>query len=377
MARDPRLDIQVAYCSLRGADPAMDRGFGIQLAWDIPLLDGYPWVHVPKRAPQRGFGRFFELFNPGLWKLVRSGHFDAVAVFTGYTAASFWIVAAAAKTNGTAMLFGTDAHDLRSRNGGSWKARLKGRLWPSLFRLADVVIVPSSGGVALMRSLGIGSERVMLTPYAVDNDWWEQQAARVNTVDVRQRWGIPGDAPVLLFCAKLQPWKRPGDVLEAFSAADVGGSYLVFAGEGPLRPRLETRARLLGVDDRVRFLGFVNQSGLPAVYRACDVLVLPSEYEPFGVVVNEAMLCGLPAIVSDRVGARHDLVRDEKTGFVFPRGDVTALARILRRVLPDRARLQRLGAAACRRMETWSPQQNLDAFVLAVERAVAFRREYR
>jgi hypothetical protein len=75
------------------------------------------------------------------------------------------------------------------------------------------------------------------------------------------------------------------------------------------------------------------------------------------------------------VGTRRDALQDRKPGFVFPRGDVTALARILRDVLPDRARLQRLRAAACRRMETWSPQQNLDAFVLAVERAVASRRE--
>ena len=68
----------------------------------------------------------------------------------------------------------------------------------------------------------------------------------------------------------------------------------------------------MGVADRVRFLGFVNQSGLPAVYAASDVLVLPSSYEPFGVVVNEAMLCGCAAIASDRVGARFDLVKGRR-----------------------------------------------------------------
>src|SRR5439155_5144262 len=137
------------------------------------------------RSPRSGLGRLLGLFNPGLWKLIRTGRFDAVAIFTGYICASFWIVAAAAKTNGTALLFGTDAHDLRSRNGASWKAKLKGWLWPAIFWLADVVIVPSSGGIVLMRSLGFAPERMVMTPYAVDNDWWEQQATRVNAKQVR------------------------------------------------------------------------------------------------------------------------------------------------------------------------------------------------
>ena len=375
MAQHPRLDVQVAYCSLHDAKPHMDHGFGREVAWDIPLLDGYPWTHVPNRSPRPGPGRFWGLFNPGLWSLMRTGRFDAVAIFTGYMCASFWIVVAAAKTNGTAILFGTDAHDLRCRNGSSWKARLKGWLWPAIFRLADVVIVPSSGTTALMRSLGFAPERVVMTPYVVDNDWWEQQASRVNVKQVRQGWGIPEEASVALFCAKLQPWKRPQDVLEAFVEATVPGSYLVFAGEGPLREQLEARAKVLAVADRVRFLGFVNQSGLPSVYRSCDILVLPSEYEPFGVVVNEAMLCGLPAVVSDRVGARYDLVEEGKTGFVFPCGDTTVLSPLLYELLSDRERLEQLGEMARQRMEMWSPRQNLDAFVIAVERAVVLRRQ--
>src|SRR3989475_8857984 len=375
MAQHPRLDVQVAYCSLQGAKQSMDHGFGIEVAWDTPLLDGYPWTHVANTSPSPGLGRFLGLFNPGLWKLMRTGRFDAMAIFTGYMCASFWIVLAAAKANGTAILYGTDAHDLRSRNGSSWKARLKGWLWPVIFRLADIVIVPSSGTTALMRSLGFAPERVVMTPCVVDNDWWEQEAARVNVTQVRQGWGIPEEASVALFCAKLQPWKRPQDVLEAFAEATVPGSYLVFAGEGPLREQLEARARVLAVADRVRFLGFVNQSGLPSVYRACDVLVLASEYEPFGVVVNEAMLCGIPAIVSDRVGARYDLVEEGTTGFVFPCGETKVLSSLLHELLSDRERLGQLGEMARQRMEMWSPPQNLDAFVPSGGRAVGRRRE--
>ena len=151
MTQHPKLDTLVAYCSLQGAEPGVDPEFGVKVAWDIPLLDGYQWVHVPNRSPRPGLGRFWGLLNPGLWRLVRTGDFDAVVIFTGYVYASFWITAAAAKSKRAALLFGTDAHDLRPRDGRGWKTRVKGWLWPRLFRLADVVMVFSSGGVALDR----------------------------------------------------------------------------------------------------------------------------------------------------------------------------------------------------------------------------------
>src|SRR5207249_1220882 len=78
MAQNPRLEIQVAYCSLHGAEAALDRDFGVELAWDIPLLEGYPWVHIPHLSRRARPGQFLGLINPGLWKLISSGKYDAV-----------------------------------------------------------------------------------------------------------------------------------------------------------------------------------------------------------------------------------------------------------------------------------------------------------
>jgi len=369
MASHPQLDILVAYCSLRGARAELDPEFGVEVVWDVPLLEGYPWREVPNRALRPRSGAFFGLVNPGLWSLVRDGGFDAVVCWTGYVCASFWIVLAASKSAGIPVLFGTDATSLRARDGSAWKKSLKRRLWPRLFRMADVVIVPSSGGVRLMRDLGIPAERIVLTPYTVDNDWWKQRAAAVDRRVVRAAWGVPEDNPVALFCAKLQPWKRPLDLLRAFALAGVSGAHLVFAGEGPQRSELEAEASRLGVTDRVRFLGFVNQSQLPAVYASSDLLVLPSGYEPFGVVVNEAMLCGCAVAVSDRVGAGPDLVVPGRTGFIFPAGNVEALAAVLHEALADRAQLRRLSERARERMESWRPEHNIEALIVAVEKA--------
>ena len=374
MAQRPELEVLVAYCSMEGAEAHVDPGFGVEVVWDIPLLDDYPWVQLKNVSPRPAIGGFFGLINPGVWRLIRSRKFDAVVMFTGYVCATFWIAAAAAKLSGIPILFGTDAHNLNPRDALSWKAKIKKHLWPRLFRLADIVIAPSSGTGALMRSLKIPPDRVMLMPYVVHNEWWIEQAARVDRAAVRRSWNIPADVSVVLFCAKLQPWKRPQDLLRAFARANVPGSYLVYAGDGPLKNDIEAEAKALNIAERVRFLGFVNQSGLPQVYCASDLLVLPSEYEPFGVVVNEMMLCGRGVVVSDRVGAKFDLIREGETGFVYPCGDVDALANLLRRTLSDREALRKYGEAAKQRMAQWSPQAYVDSLIRGVEKAIDLRR---
>ena len=371
MAAHPRLQITVAYCSLQGAESGLDPEFGCDVKWDVPLLDGYPWMQLRNWSRRPGLGRFCGLVNPSLWKIISQRSHDAVVIYTGYRYASFWIALAAAKLARVPILFGTDASSLRARDGARWKALVKRYLWPWFFRTADQMIVPSTATFNLMMSLGFPNERLTMTPFVVDNHWWESETARLDREEVRAKWSLPADSVVVAFCAKLQPWKRPLDMLRAFAKISATNSFLLVAGDGPLRKDMESEAAALGVAERVRMLGFVNQTQLPSVYRASDVFVLPSDYEPFGLVVNEAMLCGCAVAVSDRVGAGPDLVQAGITGFVFPCGDVESLAQILRELADDPARIQTLGVAASKRMQTWSFSEHVSGLLEAIERAIA------
>ncbi len=369
IAEDPRLDLLVAFCSMQGAESHIDPEFGVKVAWDVPLLDGYPWVLLPNRSPRpavSGLG----LINPGLWKLIRDGKFDAIYP-CGYNFASAWIAILAAKRFGVPILLSSEAYGLRSlRNWevqSKWRLQLKRLRARLILSLGDAFLALSSGAAAHLKELGLREDRVFLARYEVDNDWWKARADEVNREAVRRDWKIPPSSPVVLFCAKMQKWKAPHDLLEAFALANHPDSYLVFAGEGPLRNSIEERARALGISDRVRMLGFVNQSQLPAVYCAADLLVLPSLYEGFGLVVNEAMLCGCPVVISDCVGAKYDLVREGENGHVFPARNVSALAEILRNDLSNREKLSRMGAAARKRMETWSPREYVETVATAVD----------
>jgi len=375
MAEHPQIDLQVAYCSLRGAHSGYDPEFATAIQWDVPLLDGYNWVEIPNIGTHTE--SFLGLCNPGLWRMIRRNNFDAVFCHTGYLKASFWIAFLAARLSGSVFLFGTDANSLAPRDSQSWKVAVKKISWPRLFSIADQIIVPSSRTRDLMRSLGFAQDEITLTPYCVDNDWWAAQSAQVNRDTIRSSWGVGPDSIVVLFCAKLQPWKRPDNLLEAFVAAGIPGAVLVFAGDGPLRQSLYQRALDLGIADHIRFLGFVNQSALPAVYTAADLMVLPSEYEPFGVVVNEASCCGCPVAASDRVGAATDLIAPVNPDFIFPCGDVPALTRLLQRALSDRTELARRGQDSRRRMQSWSDRENISGALEAVERALSRNRAKR
>jgi len=374
MAAHPRLDIHVAYCSLQGAEAVVDTEFGHQVKWDVPLLDGYQWTRLRNLAPSPGLGHFFGLVNPGLWEIVRDGRFDAVLLYTGYGYASFWIALLAAKLSGTAVFFGTDASSIQPRGRSRWKVLIKPFLLSRIYRLADGKWAASSAGKEYLKSLTVPEEQIEIIPLVVDNDWWTARAEEVDRPAVRRSWGIPETAPVVLFCAKLQPWKRPLDLLQAFAKCGLREAHLAFAGSGPLDGALASEAKQLGVSDRVHFLGFQNQTQLPAVYRSADLFVLPSEYDPCPAVVCEAMLCGLPVILSDEIRGRFELVERGRTGFIYTCGHVEELSHLISQAMSDPARLNAMGAAARQKMKTCSPQTNTCDLIRLLDRIFRMRR---
>jgi glycosyltransferase involved in cell wall biosynthesis len=357
-AAEPSLALTVAYCSLHGAESGRDPEFGTDVAWDVPLLDGYRWVQPQNLSPRPGLNSFVGQINPALWQLILRGDFDVVVCY-GYRTISAWIAGLAAKRAGSALALVTDALQLEPLDRRSWKIPLKRLVLPRIYKFADGAFALSSGSRSFLERLGMPPNRVFLVPYVVDNDFFARGAAGADRAAVRERLGVRPDDFLALFAGKLVSWKRVADLVQAAAAAPV---QLVCAGSGPEQRQLEQLAAKLGIRDRVRFLGFVNQSELPELYAAADVLCLPSEYEAFGLVVNEAFSCGVPAIVSAACGAAEDLVREGETGFVVPVGDVSAYADRLARLAGDRDLLRHLGDRARARIADWGPSQSQRAF---------------
>jgi len=215
------------------------------------------------------------------------------------------------------------------------------------------------------------SERIFQAPYFVDNDFFRERAElpEARRAEIRQRWSVPEGRTCVLFAGKLQPKKCARHILEAVALVRkdlLENMHLLVVGDGPLRSELEGLVGAHGLP--VTFAGFLNQGEIPSAYAIADVLVLPSDFgETWGLVVNEAMACGVPAIVSDRVGCGPDLVLEGQTGEIFPWGDRARLAELLADVVRDRASWKAMGRRAQKLvLREYSVQRSVDGTLAAV-----------
>ncbi len=374
LAEYDQVEMLMAYCTL--PDPKLwERGgeYINKTVFDLPMLEGYPWVKLKNFSPLPQMGTFWGLMNLGLIKLVPK--YD-VCLVHGHSYFSFWLAIFMAKFTRKKLLVSSDATYIEgsqtslSENNQkpSWKNKLKKKIFPYFYNhFLDGLVVPSTAAQNFQLSLGVQENKIFVAPYVVDNELIKTIAEQTDRNKLRAEWQIPEDALIVVFCAKFLPRKSPQDLLQAFSKVTVPNSYLVLVGDGPLKESLETEVKQLNIEEKVRFLGLVKYSELPNVYTASDILVHPAEWEPYGLIVNEAMICGIPVIVSNRVGAGYDLVQEGVTGYTYPCKDVEALARLLNQVLSDRLLLKSLGQAAQKRMETWSSKEHIEAIIKAVK----------
>jgi glycosyltransferase involved in cell wall biosynthesis len=191
---------------------------------------------------------------------------------------------------------------------------------------------------------------------------------------LRTLLGLAPGRPIILYASKMVERKRPGDLLEAYIRLSTDGRrephpYLLFIGDGELRAELEAHAVRLGWGS-IRFLGFKNQTELPAYYDLCDVFVLPSVQEPWGLVVNEVMNAGRAVIVSDEVGCAPDLVKSDINGRVFRAGDIEGLRSALAAVVdsPEKARI--MGQRSVEIMSHWGFREDVAGLRHALEAVV-------
>ncbi len=369
LAQHPRIALTVLLGDGHGLlAPGYDPGFGRAVRWDVPLLDGVVVERLRNHAPRPGVGRFSGIVSADVFSALSPRRFDA-AVIQGWNYALYPLALLSARLNRLPVLLRGESPLLPQ---DAARGRLKHRLLSAYLSLCAGALAVSSGNRRLLRSYGMPEERIFLSPYAVDGDRFalpeaERSAARAA---LRKELRLSDEVPLLISVGKLQPVKDPGLFLWAYAALRKEGlpAALCFVGDGELRQGLIKDAR--DVPD-VHFLGFKNQSELPAVYAAADLLVLPSRQETFGLVVNEAMHAGLPVICSDRVGCAEDLVRPGVTGLTFRQGDGDDLLSCLRALCTDGARRREMGQKARDRMRTWTFAESTAGLLDALDALVA------
>jgi glycosyltransferase involved in cell wall biosynthesis len=347
IAREPDIDLEVLFSSDHTVRGYVDEGFGVKVEWDIPLLEGYRTSFLPRWRDVGKEPGFWRPLNHGIFERLERGRFDAVWSH-GYSNVNSLRVIASAAMLGLPVLLRAES-TLHDRERGWAKLVAKEAFFRTLRPQVSAVLAIGEANARYWRHYLGQDMPIFRMPYAVDNDFFQQRAveAVAGRQALRAELGFAPGRPVILFASKLQERKRCADLVAAHGRLREPRPYLVIVGDGEERQRLEQQAEAdSGVRDHIRFVGFRNQTELPRYFDLCDVFVLPSRHEPWGLVVNEAMNAGRAVVVSDDVGCQQDLVREGETGVVFPAGNVAALAGAIDRVLATPEAAARMGAAA-------------------------------
>lgn len=353
------VDLTVYFCDDRGVEPSVDPGFGEEIVWDRPLLEGYYYEFLRNWRSGSGSSLIGDV-NPGIVSTLRSSEHDALWVH-GYAAVTNWLAFLTAAMTDLTVVFRGESTLLESPP--HYVRPFKRVAIESLTRLVDAYGVIGTRNREFYRTHGVPDERLFDAPYTVNNEFFQSVRRDLPPADqIRETMGIP-DRPTVLFVGKLVTRKRPTALLNAFvESTNPGEATLLFVGDGDLREDLEQATKAHGRVDDVVFVGFQNQSELPKFYEMGDVFVLPSVQENWGLVVNEAMNFELPIVTTEAVGSAADLV-DDSNGRVVPPDDVGALAHGLREVL-DGDRKQ-MGAKSLQRIDGWGIEETAKGIIRA------------
>jgi glycosyltransferase involved in cell wall biosynthesis len=364
------LDLHVFFLSDFSLHSHYEAEFAQSFQWDVPLASGYSFEVVPRwlLGASRQLRKAWPVSG---WKArLRLGKFDAVWVHGWGDMGLIQAIGAAIKLKIPVLLRGESTPDFLEAPR-KMRRQLRDTFLRRLFRDVSAFLCIGSWNREFYQSFGIEEQRLFSVPYAVDNEWFQKQVALAcpQREGLRRRLNLQPGRPIILFAAKFIEVKAPDDLLKAYLAAfsevpQERRPYLLYVGDGPLREDLVTRAGSAAGQD-VHFLGFRNQTEMPALYDLCDLFVLPSRFEPWGLVINEVMNAAKPVIVSDRVGAVRDLVISGKNGWIFAAGDVEDLTRCLREAVTDED-IKSRGRQSLARINEWGFKEDQQGVLSAL-----------
>jgi glycosyltransferase involved in cell wall biosynthesis len=339
---------------------AIDPGFGVPVRWDVPLFDGYDSESLPMgertaRRPDLLLSKIRE-FRP-----------DAIVIMLSYLDPIALEVVAIARLLRIPILWRTDANDV-SKNRKPLKHAARAALLRAIYALSDGFLAIGKLNREHYLRHGASPRRIFRTPYNIDDELFERGRARwaPERRQLRASFGLDDDHFLFMFTGKFLRLKDPLAILRAAAIAREPNRVAVaLIGTGELFDEAKKLASEL-LPGRHILPGFVNQSALARYYVMADAAVLPSHADAWGLVVNEAQLFSLPVIASDKTGAVPDLVIEDKTGYVFPAGDVSALADAMSDLMSNPEKAQRLGKNARELALTCSTAESCRGIVSAV-----------
>ncbi|PRY15746.1 glycosyltransferase involved in cell wall biosynthesis [Pontibacter ummariensis] len=364
LASDPALLIRVFYTLGKTSVDIIDKGFGKKIDWGIPLLEGYDFRFVPNTSKDPGTSYFKGVVNPTLIRELEAFQPTNLLVF-GWNFKSHLKVLRHFK-NKVPIYFRGDSTLLDEEKGGRLFMRRLALTWT--YHYIDKAFFVGTNNKQYFLKHGVKEKNLVFAPHAVDNERFGNDLLYQEEGEkIRNQLGIPKEHTVFMFTGKFEKKKNPLLLIQAFQKLNKKESSLLLVGNGALEGELKKKAE---GEPNIYFLPFQNQNKMPAIYRAGDVLVLPSSGpgETWGLCMNEAMASGLPVIASTKVGGAVDLVQESKNGFIFESCNINCLEESLQQCLnKTKEELAAMGKVSKTIIANWSFQHICEAILTEVQ----------
>ena len=362
-------DLQVYYFSDASIKGNVDVGFGREVKWDTPLLEGYSYTFLKNLSKRKSLSnRMWDAVNPSLIKTLFQSN-SSIVIVNGWSYFSNLLAIITAKLLGKKVWLRAEnplnQELLKSRKSFTVKKLI---LKFFLFPFVSKFLYIGKQSRLFFEYYGAKPSQLIYTPYAVDNDWFQRQAVSLkDKSQVKQELGLPVDKKIILFTGKYIEKKRPMDLLKAFRLMEPVDTTLVMAGEGELRKEMEEYIKKYDLEN-VILTGFINQSGIAKYYAAADLFVMCSgQGETWGLSVNEAMNFELPVVVSKTCGCADDLVHAGENGFLFEEGNVKTLSEDMEKLLDNEKLRSEYGAASLKIINDFSIKHIVQNMKAAIE----------
>jgi len=349
LAATSRVVLKVFFCSNWGAESYHDPQFGIKVKWDIPLLEGYDWEFLESGKDIRSHS-FWGMDNPDVGAALERFRPDVVQV-NGYAHRTTWRVVNWCNRNRVPVMIFSDSNLMPKR--ALWKRAAKALIVNQFYRRLDGAISIGENNRAYLQHYGFPVERTFPGILPIDYKRLVDSAgdAVATRRDIRQKYGIPVDALVVIYAGKLIPLKCPTHLLEAILRCAQQGLnvWALLVGEGAERGALEAFIANHKMNNIV-LTGFINQASIGKYYAASDVVTLMSSHEPKGQTIAEAGALGCPAVLSDRIGCigPTDSAQPGENALVYPWSDIGALTNCIVRLYEDPSLYRSMSQAARR-----------------------------
>jgi glycosyltransferase involved in cell wall biosynthesis len=293
------------------------------------------------------------LLNRGLKRSLREAAPDVI-VCGGYNYLASWQAKSWATRKRIPFILWVESTDKDRRSRSALVESMKTRF----IHGCSAFLVPGKSSFEYVRGFGTPIEYIFTAPNAVDLDLFGSRASEVRKDLDTHRQALKLPERFFLFVGRLVQEKGVFDLLDAYGklSAELRTHIgLVFVGDGAARPELMRRSGAI-VPGSIEYTGFAQREQLATYYALADVFVFPTHTDPWGLVVNEAMACGLPVISSDAAGCTADLVEDNENGRVVRAGDVGQLAAVMEELASDSALRCRMGNNSRERIQRYSPE---------------------